>query len=85
MACSPTSVTSLSGAQRWFSVGPLELQPSEFAALAVIVVLAVYCSRQETMFPRNIAVVLVLAGVPILLVYKQPDLGTALIMTWYSQ
>ena len=33
------------------------------------------------MFPRNIAVVLALAGVPILLVYKQPDLGTALIMT----
>ncbi len=69
------------GAQRWFSLGPLELQPSEFAALALIVMLAVYCSRQETMFPRNIAVVLVLAGIPILLVYKQPDLGTALIMT----
>jgi rod shape determining protein RodA len=72
--------TSL-GAQRWFALGPLELQPSEFAALALIVVVAVYCSRQETMFPRNLAVVLVLAGVPILLVYKQPDLGTALIMS----
>jgi rod shape determining protein RodA len=72
--------TSL-GAQRWFSLGPLELQPSEFAALALIIVVSVYCSRQDTMFPRNIAVVLALAGVPILLVYKQPDLGTALIMT----
>lgn len=72
--------TSL-GAQRWFSLGPLELQPSEFAALALIITVAVYCSRQEAMFPRNIAVVLVLAGVPILLVYKQPDLGTALIMS----
>jgi rod shape determining protein RodA len=72
--------TSL-GAQRWFALGPLELQPSEFAALALIVMISVYCSRQETMFPRNIAVVLVLAGVPILLVYKQPDLGTALIMS----
>jgi rod shape determining protein RodA len=72
--------TSL-GAQRWFSLGPLELQPSEFAVLALIVVLSVYCSRQETIFPRNLAVVLVLAGVPILLVYKQPDLGTALIMS----
>ena len=72
--------TSL-GAQRWFSLGPLELQPSEFAALALIIVLAVYCARQEAMFPRNIAVVLVLAVVPILLVYKQPDLGTALIMS----
>ena len=37
------------GAQRWFALGPLELQPSEFAALALIVVVAVYCSRQETM------------------------------------
>jgi len=72
--------TSL-GAQRWFSLGPLEVQPSEFAALALIIVLAVYCSRQEAMFPRNIVVVLGLAAVPILLVYKQPDLGTALIMS----
>jgi rod shape determining protein RodA len=72
--------TSL-GAQRWFALGPLDLQPSEFAALALILVVAVYCSRQETMFPRNLVVVLALAAVPILLVYKQPDLGTALIMT----
>ena len=69
------------GAQRWFSLGPLELQPSEFAALALIIVVAVYCSRQETMLARHLIVVLTLAGVPILLVYKQPDLGTALIMT----
>ena len=69
------------GAQRWFALGPLDLQPSEFAALAVILVVAVYCSRQETMFPRNLVVVLALAAVPILLVYKQPDLGTALIMS----
>ncbi len=72
--------TSL-GAQRWFSLGPLELQPSEFAALALIVIVAVYCSRQETMLPRHLVVVLALAAVPILLVYKQPDLGTALIMS----
>jgi rod shape determining protein RodA len=69
------------GAQRWFALGPLDVQPSEFATLALILVVAAYCSRQETMFPRNILVVLVLAAVPILLVYKQPDLGTALIMT----
>jgi len=69
------------GAQRWFVLGPLQLQPSEFAALALIVVVAVYCSRQETMMPRHLVVVLALAAVPILLVYKQPDLGTALIMS----
>ena len=68
------------GAQRWFVLGPLQVQPSEFAALALIVVVAIYCSRQETMLPRHMVVVLALAGVPILLVYKQPDLGTALIM-----
>ena len=69
------------GAQRWFSLGPLELQPSEFAALALIVVVGVYCSRKETMLTRHLVVALALAAVPILLVYKQPDLGTALIMT----
>jgi rod shape determining protein RodA len=69
------------GAQRWFSLGPLEVQPSEFAVLALILVVAAYCSRQETMFPRNLLVVLALAVLPVLLVYKQPDLGTALIMS----
>jgi len=68
------------GSQRWFNLGPLEVQPSELAVLALILVTASYCSRQPVMTARHLVVVSAVAGVPILLVYKQPDLGTAIIM-----
>ncbi|HVX21175.1 MAG TPA: rod shape-determining protein RodA [Acidimicrobiales bacterium] len=70
------------GSQRWFRLGPLELQPSEFAVLALIVAVATYCSRRnEGLAWRDVARLLVMAGIPIVLVLIQPDLGTALIMT----
>jgi rod shape determining protein RodA len=70
------------GSQRWFSLGPLQLQPSEFAVLAMILVVATYCSRRtEGLTWRDVSRVLILAGIPILLVVVQPDLGTAIIMT----
>ena len=70
------------GSQRWFSLGPLQLQPSEFAVLALILVVATYCSRRsEGLAWRDVTRVLLLSGVPIVLVMAQPDLGTAIIMT----
>jgi rod shape determining protein RodA len=70
------------GSQRWFSIGGLQIQPSEFAVLGVILAVAVYCSRRdEGMTWRDVIKVLVLAGIPIVLVMAQPDLGTAIIMT----
>ncbi len=69
------------GAQRWFQLGPLQLQPSEFAAVAMILAVSVYLSRESgDLSPRKLAGVLVLAGVPMLLVVKQPDIGTAIIL-----
>jgi len=74
--------SSTLGSQRWFRLGPLELQPSEFAVLALIVAVATYCSRrQEGLTWRDVIRLLVMAGIPIVLVLVQPDLGTALIMT----
>ena len=35
------------GSQRWFALGPLQLQPSEFAVLALIAAVATYCSRRN--------------------------------------
>jgi rod shape determining protein RodA len=74
--------SSAQGAARWFSIGPLQLQPSEFAVLALILAVASYCARRDD---RGLAWVdvfrlLIMAGIPIVLVLVQPDLGTAMIM-----
>jgi rod shape determining protein RodA len=74
--------STANGAARWFTLGPLELQPSEFAVVALIVVIAAYCERrtEEGLAWKDVFKLLVLAGIPIVLVLKQPDLGTAIIM-----
>ncbi len=43
--------SSAQGAARWFSVGPLQLQPSEFAVLALILAIASYCARRDDVGP----------------------------------
>jgi rod shape determining protein RodA len=74
--------SSAQGAARWFSVGPLQLQPSEFAVLALILAVASYCARREEegLAWRDLFRLLIMAGIPIVLVLVQPDLGTAMIM-----
>jgi rod shape determining protein RodA len=74
--------SSAQGAARWFSVGPLQLQPSEFAVLALILAVASYCARrdEEGLAWRDVFRLLIMAGIPIVLVLLQPDLGTAMIM-----
>lgn len=70
------------GAQRWFAVGPLQIQPSEFAVLAVILAVATYCNRRpDGLTLRDVSRLLVMAGVPIGLILVQPDLGTAIILS----
>src|SRR6202789_878937 len=74
--------SSAQGAARWFSLGPLQLQPSEFAVLALVLAIASYCARREEegLAWRDVFRLLVMAGIPIVLVLLQPDLGTAMIM-----
>ena len=74
--------SSAQGAARWFSLGPLQLQPSEFAVLALILAIASYCARREEegLAWRDVFRLLIMAGIPIVLVLLQPDLGTAMIM-----
>ena len=74
--------SSAQGAARWFSLGPLQLQPSEFAVLALILAIASYCARRddEGLAWRDVFRLLIMAGIPILLVLVQPDLGTAMVM-----
>ena len=70
---------SVNGAQSWIGVGPVEMQPSEFAKPLSIVVLAGYVA--ENSFARNVTFVkaLGITSVPVLLVLAQPDLGTAMV------
>jgi len=70
------------GSQRWFSLGPLQLQPSEFATLVLIIAIATYCTRRpEGLEFRDLVRMVLMAGLPIVLIIKQPDLGTAIVCT----
>ncbi len=70
------------GSARWFALGPLQLQPSEFAALVLIVAIATYCTRRpEGLSIRDLVRLVLMSALPILLVIKQPDLGTGIVMS----
>lgn len=76
------------GAQRWIFLGPIQLQPSEFAKIAIILTLAAYLHKNYERIRHLKTVVwglLHIAG-PWLLIFKQPDLGTSLtfIAIWFG-
>ncbi|MFA4967741.1 MAG: rod shape-determining protein RodA [Candidatus Margulisiibacteriota bacterium] len=66
------------GAQRWLSLGPISFQPSEIAKLIMIIVLASYFDINKE--KSGIMAPILLMIVPFVLVFKQPDLGTALVI-----
>jgi len=69
------------GATRWINIGPFQLQPSAFAVLVEVAVVAAYCARRPDGLERgDIVKLLVLEAIPILLVEKQPDLGSAIVL-----
>jgi rod shape determining protein RodA len=73
------------GARRWLQIGSAQLQPSEFVKLAVIVILARWFTRDETGIRKGQYGLLdlwqpfFLLLIPVGLIMKQPDLGTALV------
>ncbi len=70
---------SAKGAQRWIDIGPVQVQPSEFAKLLVVVVLAGYFSEHRLGENTTFLKALGILSLPGLLVFAQPDLGTALV------
>ena len=69
------------GAQRWLVLGPLRFQPSELMKLGVPMMCAWYLNERP--LPptlRDLTVVLAIVLVPALIIAKQPDLGTALLI-----
>ncbi|MBI2703852.1 MAG: rod shape-determining protein RodA [Actinobacteria bacterium] len=73
----------VNGSQAWFGFGAFQMQPAEFAKIAVILALAaVMAGYKGDVDLRRLLVLLVLAGVPIGLILLQPDLGMVLIFVF---
>ena len=72
------------GAQRWIDLGLIRLQPSELMKISVVIVLARYFhirSYHEIGNPLHLAIPAFLILLPVALVIKQPDLGTAVMLS----
>ena len=73
----------VNGSQRWLTIGPLTLQPSELMKIAVPLAVAryyhqVFASGRTSLWIHIVALIVVL--IPVGFVLKQPDLGTALMI-----
>ncbi len=70
------------GAQRWIGYGPIHIQPSEFAKIIIIIALAVFLVRRSDTIRtfKTFLSSLLYLGVPMVLIFKQPDLGTSLVL-----
>jgi rod shape determining protein RodA len=67
------------GAQRWIDLGPFNLQPSEFGRVVVSLILAMYFgeNRRGARNTSDLIIGALFMAVPLLLIARQPDLGTA--------
>jgi rod shape determining protein RodA len=67
------------GSRRWIDLGPFNLQPSELAKATVALVLAKFFgeSRRGAMTRGDLAIAGLLTAIPLLIISRQPDLGTA--------
>lgn len=71
------------GGRRWIKLGPMLVQPSEFIKFVLILAMARYFANLggRSLTWRDIFKAFALVGIPMLLVMKQPDLGTMLTLT----
>jgi len=71
------------GAARWINIGSFSFQPSEFMKLCLVIALAKYLHddpKNEERRLKDLAIPAVLTAIPALLIARQPDLGTALVL-----
>jgi len=70
------------GARRWLHIGVTRIQPSELMKIAVPLMLAWYFNRNEASLKlRNYVLAALMLAFPVALIARQPDLGTALLIT----
>lgn len=73
----------IGGSKRWLVLGPVSLQPSELIKIALIIILAKYYSKM--VHPRGLTLrelfqPIILTLIPFVLIVRQPDLGTAMLI-----
>lgn len=69
------------GSKRWIELGPFQFQPSEFGKLLFVLALAGFLADRARRLneTRVVLAAVGLAAIPVVLVFKQPDLGTSLV------
>ena len=69
------------GAQRWFEIGSFRFQPSELAKILIILFFAYFFMKHEEKIntPKVLILSFILAGIPLALILKQPDLSTTIV------
>jgi rod shape determining protein RodA len=76
----PSIAPVINGARRWFSIGGITIQPSEFAKIATVLVLSRYMMYQSNIRTwTGLVGPFLLTACPLLLVLSQPDLGSSLV------
>ena len=69
------------GAMRWIDLGFFQLQPSEIAKVGVYIMLSSFlCGKIGAMRIKDYIVSIILTAIPFILILKEPDLGTALVV-----
>lgn len=71
------------GARSWFRIGPLQLQPAEFAKVGIVMYLALIISKKQDKFrsfKKGLLPALIAVGLVAGLIMKQPDLGSTVVL-----
>jgi rod shape determining protein RodA len=81
LVLTPILGTSVRNTRRWIDVGAFRFQPSEFGKLLLVLVLAAFLAeRGKRIYDRETTTTAIgLAAVPMILVFLQPDFGTAIV------
>tara|TARA_B100001250_G_scaffold23997_1_gene20044 strand:+ start:1091 stop:2164 length:1074 start_codon:yes stop_codon:yes gene_type:complete len=67
--------TPKAGVRRWFDLGPIDFQPSEFAKVITVLFIANYLTKRKSRYP-----LFLFLGFNLMLILMQPDLGTSIII-----
>lgn len=72
------------GAKSWIKIGPMSLQPSEFVKFGLIIFLSVYLDENKKDINKFSFFIkyMVLSGIPIFLILRQPDFGTSMVFVF---